>query len=82
MVTGMDDVRSVERAYQSGATDFISKPINWALIGHRVKYLLRGYQTLIDLRAEQARNTAILPPKLLTLAEAKVQLDHWTTKEE
>jgi PAS domain S-box-containing protein len=60
MVTGMDDVRSVERAYQSGATDFLSKPINWALIGHRVKYLLRGYQTLIDLGAEQARNTAIL----------------------
>ena len=60
MVTGMDDVGSVERAYQSGATDFISKPINWALIGHRVKYLLRGHQTLADLGAAQARNTAIL----------------------
>ena len=60
MVTGMDDVRSVELAYLNGATDFIAKPINWAVIGHRVKYLLRGYQTLIDLKAEQARNTAIL----------------------
>ena len=28
MVTGMDDVGSVEHAYHSGATDFISKPIN------------------------------------------------------
>ena len=60
MVTGMDDVGSVEHAYQSGATDFISKPINWALIGHRVKYLLRGHQTLVDLGAAQARNAAIL----------------------
>jgi DNA-binding response OmpR family regulator len=41
MVTGMDDVESVERAFRAGATDFISKPINWALIGHRVRYLDR-----------------------------------------
>ena len=34
MVTGLDDVNSVEVAYQSGPTDFIAKPFNWALIGH------------------------------------------------
>ncbi len=60
MVTGMDDVASVERAYQSGATDFIAKPINWALIGHRVKYLLRGHHVLLELGAADARNAAIL----------------------
>jgi diguanylate cyclase (GGDEF)-like protein len=60
MVTGMNDVQSVECAYRSGATDFISKPMNWALIGHRVKYLLRGHQVMLDLRAVQARNAAIL----------------------
>jgi DNA-binding response OmpR family regulator len=27
MVTGMDDVESVDAAYEAGATDFISKPI-------------------------------------------------------
>ena len=36
MVTGLDDVASVETAYLSGATDFIAKPINWALLGQRV----------------------------------------------
>ena len=60
MVTGLDDVRSVQSAYQSGATDFIAKPINWALIGHRVRYLLRAHQTLLDLQAADARNSAIL----------------------
>ena len=60
MVTGMDDLGSVERAYDSGATDFIAKPLNWALIGHRVRYLLRGYQALLDLRTADARNAAIL----------------------
>lgn len=50
MVTGMDDVGSIERAFDAGATDFIAKPINWALIGHRVRYLLRSYQVLKELQ--------------------------------
>jgi diguanylate cyclase (GGDEF)-like protein/PAS domain S-box-containing protein len=60
MVTGMDDLASIERAYESGATDFIAKPINWALIGHRVRYLLRGRQALLDLRTANARHEAVL----------------------
>lgn len=60
MVTGMDDVNSVERAYDSGATDFIAKPLNLALIGHRVKYLLRASQALLDLKKAEVRNAAIL----------------------
>ena len=51
MVTGMDDVLSVEQSYLAGATDFIAKPMCWSLISHRVMYLLRGHQTLLDLRA-------------------------------
>lgn len=54
MVTGMDDVASVERAFEAGATDFISKPINWALIGHRVFYLIRAYENLQKLHQAQA----------------------------
>ena len=60
MVTGMDDLKSVELAYHSGATDFIAKPINWALIGYRVRYLLRSYQAQLDLKTAEARTTAIL----------------------
>jgi diguanylate cyclase (GGDEF)-like protein/PAS domain S-box-containing protein len=60
MVTGMDDVQSIDKAYEAGATDFIAKPINWALVGHRVRYLLRGYQSSLDLRAAEARNAAVL----------------------
>jgi signal transduction histidine kinase len=56
MVTGMDDVESVEASYQSGATDFIAKPINWALIGHRVHYFLRASRALSDLSKANARS--------------------------
>ncbi len=55
MVTGMDDIASVETAYQHGATDFIAKPVNWALIGHRIRYLFRGHQALVALRDAEAR---------------------------
>ena len=62
MVTGMDDVLSVEKAYECGATDFISKPIHWALMAHRVRYLLRGHSALLDLQAAKTRNAAVLMP--------------------
>ena len=60
MVTGMDDLESVQKAYDSGATDFIAKPINRALIAHRVRYLMRAHQAMLDLRNANARNAAIL----------------------
>jgi len=60
MVTGMDDHESIEQAFASGATDFITKPISCGLIGHRVKYLLRSYQLLQDLHSSNASNLAIL----------------------
>jgi diguanylate cyclase (GGDEF)-like protein len=60
MVTGMDDIASIERAYESGATDFIAKPINWTLLAHRVRYLFRAYASFQQLRDAHARNTGIL----------------------
>ena len=56
MVTGMDDVMSVEAAYEAGATDFIAKPINWALIGHRALYLLRAAHALSSLSKAHTRS--------------------------
>lgn len=42
MLTGLNDTTSIELAYEAGATDFISKPINWTLLSHRVRYALRA----------------------------------------
>ena len=59
MVTGMDDVQSVDHAFDVGATDFISKPINWSLIRYRILYLKRAYLNLLDLKLANARSRAI-----------------------
>jgi diguanylate cyclase (GGDEF)-like protein len=45
VITGRDDPESIERTYESGATDFISKPVNWTLIPHRLRYILRNAET-------------------------------------
>jgi len=60
MVTGCDDTRSIDRAYEAGATDFVVKPINWALLEHRIRYVLRGARTILDLRFSEQKNTALL----------------------
>ncbi len=60
MVTGMDDLASIDRAFEAGATDFIAKPINWSLIGHRVRYILRAAGAMSDLRQVNASHSAIL----------------------
>ena len=60
MVTSMDDPASVEQAYECGATDFIAKPVNWAMIGYRVKYLLRAYAADLQLRVANERYAAVL----------------------
>lgn len=60
MVTGNDDSDSIDRAYQVGATDFISKPINWSLIGHRIRYILRGARNLQALGVSEAENRALI----------------------
>ena len=59
MVTGMDDVQSINRAFEVGATDFIAKPINWNLINYRILYLKRAYLNLLALKVANARNSAI-----------------------
>lgn len=60
MVTGMDDLASIDRAFEVGATDFIVKPINWSLLGHRVRYILRASDAMAELRRANASNRAIL----------------------
>jgi len=42
MVTGHEDSTAIGLAFDAGATDFISKPVNWALLPRRLEYILRN----------------------------------------
>ncbi|MBL3528589.1 MAG: diguanylate cyclase [gamma proteobacterium endosymbiont of Lamellibrachia anaximandri] len=42
MVTGHDDLPAIEKAYAVEATDFVTKPVVWAVLVQRIRYLLRA----------------------------------------
>ena len=42
IATGLDDSESIERAYSDGATAFVNKPINWPLLRHQLRCILRA----------------------------------------
>ncbi len=55
VMTGLDDIDSINRAFECGATDFITKPIHWALLGHRARYLLRAGRAMRAVQQSEDR---------------------------
>lgn len=68
MMTGLDDTESIAKAYEHGATDFITKPLNPTILGHRVKYMFRSSQTLDALLKSESR---------LGLAQRIAKIGNW-----
>lgn len=50
IATGLDDTDSIERGFDAGATDFVTKPITWPLFAHRLKFILRVNRMENELR--------------------------------
>ncbi len=46
VITGREDIASIDRAYDAGATSFMCKPVNWRLLSHQVKFLLRAHKAI------------------------------------
>jgi len=66
MITGLDDDASVERAYEVGAIDFITKPIKWAVLKHRVKSVVAKVVAERKVKLLAYRDTLTgLPNRLL-----------------
>src|SRR5580658_3011484 len=78
MVTGLDDPMSINLAYDAGATDFVVKPLNWPLLVHRIRYVLRGARTIEALRLSEQKNSALLKavPDGLFLLSAAGAISH------
>jgi diguanylate cyclase (GGDEF)-like protein len=60
MMTGLEDLSSIHRAYEAGATDFATKPVNWVVLAHRVGYLLRSHRAFLDLASSEEKTRALL----------------------
>ncbi len=42
VVTSRTDGEAIEQAYAAGATDFVTKPVNWQLFNHQAKFVMRS----------------------------------------
>ncbi len=51
MITSLDDEASVDRAFEAGATDYVTKPIHWAVLRQRLRRLLQQAQVYKQLEA-------------------------------
>src|SRR6185312_3403025 len=78
MVTGLDDVASINRAYDVGAVDFITKPINWAVLGHRIRYIVRASRAFNELRSN--KDSLIKAQRIARLGnwDWDIQNDHFS----
>jgi diguanylate cyclase (GGDEF)-like protein/PAS domain S-box-containing protein len=68
IVTGLDDVASVQHAYEVGATYFVTKPINWLILRETVRYMLRASRAFRALQDSEAG---------LAQAQRIAQLGNW-----
>jgi DNA-binding response OmpR family regulator len=50
MLTGHEDIASIDRSYELGATAFTAKPVNWRQLSYQIRYLLRSARTEQELR--------------------------------
>ncbi len=73
VVTGLDDMDSINRAYEVGATDFLTKPINWPFLKQHVRYVLRASDAILELRRSEERNQALINaiPDMMFLVDSE-----------
>ena len=55
IATGANDSRSIDQGFEAGATQYKTKPINWALLSRDVKYMLRAAEAFTALKAQQVQ---------------------------
>ncbi len=68
MVTGLDDMDSVNRAFKSGADSFANKPLNHTILIHRLRFQLRAAKDALALRESKEQ---------LASAQRMAKLGYW-----
>jgi DNA-binding response OmpR family regulator len=67
MITFLDDQASIDKAYQAGATDYITKPVHWSSLRRRIKHLVHTQQLTQQVKQLQ-----------LTLVDQSNWYDLWS----
>jgi two-component system, sensor histidine kinase and response regulator len=71
VITSRDDLFAIDRAYEVGATSFVTKPVNWRLLGYQLRYVLRaaGMEAEVRQARDAAERASRLKANLLALLQ-------------
>jgi DNA-binding response OmpR family regulator len=58
MLTGHEDIVTIDRAYSLGANSFVAKPVNWRLLSYHVRCVLRSSRLERELTGPRHRAAA------------------------
>ena len=48
VITGREDIDSIDRAFALGATSFVCKAVNWRLLSYQIKFVLRAGRSVMQ----------------------------------
>lgn len=60
IITALDDDESVDRSFSAGAIDYIRKPIHWAVLRNRIKYIIEAHNAQCELESMSENYEMIL----------------------
>jgi len=73
MVTSLNDEQSVDKAFKAGAAEYITKPIHWAVLRHRVAITLQVRRAEKALRISEARFRGIFEQAAVGIAMVSME---------
>ena len=80
VITSNNDQASIERAFQAGASSFLTKPLNWPLFGHHVDYLTRLSDGGHCARASTRQAEAVARAKDAVIATLAARINQHTNR--
>ncbi len=71
VITSREDMFAIDRAYEVGATSFVTKPVNWRLLGYQLRYIMRASRIEAEMRAarDEAQRLSAVRESLLLLLQ-------------
>ena len=77
MITALNDQESIDRCFDAGATDYLTKPISNQVLRRRVRRMLRTRQAEEALRANEARLASIIrtATDAIVLADSQLRIN-------
>lgn len=75
MITALEDQESVDRAFEAGALDYITKPIHWGVLRQRVRRILQESQATKELKQQTQR--ALVSEEQLRCALDAAHMSSW-----